>query len=33
VALVPIFYVEIETFFENRANKKANKIGSTNNAE
>ena len=25
VALVPIFYVEIETFFENRANKKAQK--------
>ena len=25
VALVPIFYVEIETFFENRANKKAKK--------
>jgi HAE1 family hydrophobic/amphiphilic exporter-1 len=26
VALVPVFYVEIETFFENRANKKANKM-------
>ena len=25
VALVPVFYVEIETFFENRANKKAEK--------
>ena len=28
VALVPIFYVEIETFFENRANKKAQKASS-----
>ena len=25
VALVTIFYVEIETFFENKSNKKANK--------
>jgi HAE1 family hydrophobic/amphiphilic exporter-1 len=25
VALVPIFYVEIETFFEKRANKKSSK--------
>jgi len=26
VALVPVFYVEIETFFENRDKKKAEKI-------
>ena len=31
VALVPVLYVEIETYFENRKNKKAQKIASDAN--